>query len=725
MQRIPRLVQGRPFALSLSCLLLLASLATGAYVYHAQRQMLQRAVDQRGQFARNSIIAQVESQFRSIERLARRSGAQQAIPEELWRQDAQALLDDYSGIDSLGWLEPDYRVRWAQPIANQPENRELAVTRNPELAAKLEAAVTRSELEMWGPTTLVNGDTAIYVFVPVFTANNPTGFIVARLRFRPLLDEILTAVLANGFNLAIYVGEEQVYYRGEPIPPELPESSFYIDIDGDHSDWRFVLTPRLIVVNQVLGPMPMLIWVGGGGLSLLLLIALWARGAVRKKTNELAVQTEEREQVEAELAHISIHDPLTGLPNRLQLERELQLRILNEQKLVILVIDLDHFKDVNDSLDHHLGDQILRQVGKRLSALAGNRDFVARMGGDEFVLCRSSSTLQVFTGTLLSALREPYRLNEQEFHLSASIGIAHFPEDGRNVRDLLAHADAALHSAKAAGRDRVQRYEEGMSAAAGERIALLRELRQALDQDRFEMWFQPRCTLPSGRPAGAEALIRWRREDGSIENPAAFLPLLEDSGLIETVGLQTMERAMRDFCALTGVSSSLVLSVNLSARQLEQTGIVEQVRRLLAQTGLAPERLELELTEEALVHDLLHSRSVLATLHDTGVRIAVDDFGTGYSSLSYLKSFPLDVIKIDRSFVAGLPGDPDDLVIVRTILAMGRSLGKVLVAEGVETEDQFQLLANEGCDEAQGYYLSEPLPLEQFRSWLNALELTA
>jgi diguanylate cyclase (GGDEF)-like protein/PAS domain S-box-containing protein len=427
----------------------------------------------------------------------------------------------------------------------------------------------------------------------------------------------------------------------------------------------------------------------------------------------------DRRRQDAELAHQATHDTLTGLPNR-----ALLLGVLGQASdalgagrsgIALLFLDLDRFKVVNDSLGHAVGDRLLCRVADRLAGALRPGDVLARLGGDEFTVLLhdvdEAAAVRV-AGRLQLSLRAPVEVDGKSFPVAASIGVVVATET-TDPADLLRWADAAMYRAKDLGRNRVCTFDDLLRAEVSERTELDRALARALEAGEFEVHYQPEVDLLSGRTVGVEALVRWRHPDRGLLSADRFVPLAEENGMIVPLGGWVLHEACRAVVRWIDqglVDQSFVVRVNLSARQLDEPGLATEVADLLDQVGLAPQRLCLELTETALMRDATVGLRVLTELRDVGVHLAVDDFGTGYSSLSFLKRFPLDVLKIDRSFVDGLPEDVDDTAITTTILSLARSLGLSVTAEGVETEVQREALIGLGCTRAQGYLFSRPVP---------------
>ena len=435
--------------------------------------------------------------------------------------------------------------------------------------------------------------------------------------------------------------------------------------------------------------------------------------------------TERKAQAER-VEYMATHDTLTGLPNRALFSELLNKSLADARRanehVAVLFLDLDRFKIVNDTLGHGVGDLLLDTVADRLRAATRAGDIVARQGGDEFIIALPRLATQqdaaLIADKIGNALNHPCILAGHELHISTSIGIALFPEDGADATTLLKNADAALYRAKAMGRNNFQFFTADMNSNTAERLALENALRRALERQELSLHYQPQVDLPSGRIVGAEALLRWQHPEWGIVSPARFMPIAEESGLINAIGAWVLTEACREAQSWSAPNDYSSVAVNLSAVQLRQLDLVNLVEAALTETGLAPARLELELTENTIMRDTAATRSAFEALHALGVKFAIDDFGTGYSSLTYLRQLPIDKLKIDRSFVADIPQSADASAIAATIVRMGASLGLQTIAEGVETQEQYDWLAHAGCHQAQGYLIAKPMPAEAFRALL-------
>ncbi len=435
-----------------------------------------------------------------------------------------------------------------------------------------------------------------------------------------------------------------------------------------------------------------------------------------------------RKAAQEQANHLALHDPLTGLPNRRLLQDRLTNALAQARRkrglVAVLLLDLDDFKAVNDTLGHPAGDALLQAIARRLSGILRVSDTLARLGGDEFALvqvgARQPADIAILAQKVLAALASPFDLGGQEAYISTSLGIALFPDDGGDTHDLLKNADLALYRAKAEGRGRFRFFEPAMDAEIRTRQRTGRELRQALERGEFVLHYQPRFDLARGAITGAEALLRWLHPQRGLVPPGEFVPHAEAAGLIVPLGAWVLAEACRQARGWSEAGHGLTVGVNVSPAQLRHPDMLQTVDDALSSSGLRPMLLELEITEGLLVEATDGVRGCLAGLAARGVQLAIDDFGTAYSSLAYLRRLPAQRIKIDRSFVRDIGSDAEDEAVVRAIVTLGHSLGKQVVAEGVETEAQMAFLREHGCDEAQGYLLAPPVAAEVLEGLLAA-----
>ncbi|HSR36448.1 MAG TPA: EAL domain-containing protein, partial [Desulfurivibrionaceae bacterium] len=431
---------------------------------------------------------------------------------------------------------------------------------------------------------------------------------------------------------------------------------------------------------------------------------------------------------EERLRYQAHHDALTTLPNRVLFRERLGLAMgyaqRHESKLALLFLDLDNFKRINDSLGHTVGDLILKEVAVRLKHCVREKDTVARHGGDEFIVLlegveHENDAIHA-ARRITEAIEPPFVLQEHELYLSASIGIAYYPEDGSDHETLIRNADTAMYRAKEEGRNTFQVFTPSMTQRVSDWLAVENSLRRALDRREFLLHYQPKIDLVSGKIVGAEALVRWKNSQGQLVSPRDFIPLAEDSGLVVAIGEWVLEQACRDAKTWCDQGFHIQVSVNLSPRQFRQEDLTDMVAATLKKTGLPTECLGFEITEGTVMDNEQRALAVLGRLREMGITLSVDDFGTGYSSLYYLKHLPIDELKIDRRFIRDLPGHEDDCAIVAAIVSMAKSLKLKVVAEGVEERGQLAFLRERGCEQMQGYLFSRPVPFDELLAMLMA-----
>ena len=461
---------------------------------------------------------------------------------------------------------------------------------------------------------------------------------------------------------------------------------------------------------------------------------------LRKTERELSEKSLRMESIlkhhkeaEQNLAQATSYDMLTGLPNRAlfldRLGHAISRATHSGQMMAVMLIDIDNFKAINDTLGHSLGDILLQEIAERLRHLVPEDDTLARLGGDEFaIILEEMSEIEEaarVSQKVIDIFVRPFMPASQEVYVTPSMGVTIYPLDGRDSDNLLRNADAAMYRAKEYGRNNFRFYTTDMNALAVERFAMEGALRRAMERDEFVLYYQPQLDIKSGLVVGVEALLRWQHPERGMVPPSDFIPLLEENRLIIPVG----EWVLRTACAQSRAwrdegLPSLRMAVNLSAHQFHQENLVEMIDGILRETGINPRLLELELTEGLLMENTSETSAVLEQLKIQGLQIAIDDFGTGYSSLSYLKRFPIDRLKIDRSFVRDISTDPNDAAIAVAVINLARSLGLSVIAEGVETREQLAFLDVQKCDEYQGFYFSRPIPAEEIAQLLKSYEPT-
>ncbi|MDX2220622.1 MAG: EAL domain-containing protein [Burkholderiales bacterium] len=479
----------------------------------------------------------------------------------------------------------------------------------------------------------------------------------------------------------------------------------------------FMLAGYALVINLLMSFRPQTVdvyleWYQWAWLALVLPSFALVGARISALRDRLVRTNEELTGALGTIQQMATQDSLTGLPNRASLTDTMTHVIATsartDSRFGLLFIDLDHFKAINDTLGHPTGDQLLREIARRLRAAVRDSDLVARLGGDEFVVMAEQisdgSHLEELADKLLAVVSEPMLLQGHEVKVSASIGMAWFPDDGRDVQNLLSNADMAMYKAKSGGRDRRVAYSPELGELALERFEVEKGLRRAVQENELRLYYQPKIDFQTGHMQGVEALIRWQHPDHGLLHPDRFIRVAEESNFIIPLGNWVLETACRQIRQWQDARlPRFSVAVNLSSKQISDESFLEHLKSVLRSTGADPGLLELEITESMVMEDPAKSALLLANLRALGVKLSIDDFGTGYSSLSYLKQLPVDTLKVDRGFVKDLPHNRDDLAITRAVIAMAHSLSMRVVAEGVEHQQQFDLLKLEGCDEFQGY----------------------
>jgi diguanylate cyclase (GGDEF)-like protein len=485
----------------------------------------------------------------------------------------------------------------------------------------------------------------------------------------------------------------------------------------------WILAGYALVINLLMYFKPATVnvyheWFQWAGLAGLLPLFAMIGGRISRLRERLRKSNEELRSALGAVRQIATHDHLTGLPNRVLFSEELQRALARAERhsrpVTLFFMDLDRFKNINDTLGHQFGDRVLQEAAKRLSSCVREGDIIARLGGDEFVLLVEElgdpPALAEIARKLLAAIADLGAIDGQDLNVSLSIGICAFPTDGRDAKTLLAGADIAMYRAKEQGRNRFVFFSAELQSHTPEKLSLEAGLRHGLERKEFRVHYQPKIDMASGEITGVEALLRWQHPELGLLLPEKFIHLAEETGLIIPIGYWTL----REVCARAKTWQAaglprLPVAVNLSACQFSQDQLVPQLAEILKETGMHPDLLELEITESMVMRDPEQAVQLMHNLRSMGVRLTIDDFGTGYSSLGYLKRFPINSLKVDRSFVRDLPHSTDDVAITRAVIAMAHSLQMNVIAEGVELKEQLDVLRKEGCDEFQGYLCRPPL----------------
>ncbi|WP_426415727.1 bifunctional diguanylate cyclase/phosphodiesterase [Aestuariirhabdus sp. LZHN29] len=676
----------------------------------------------------------VDSQASAIERrLSRSLSATDILAQEIRQQGgdfntfdeyAQGIIDAIGGVSNLQ-LAPDGVIRKVYPLAGNERALGHDILNDDSRRQQARKAIDTRSLTLAGPFELVQGGIAVIGRNPVFIYSDGEEYFWGFTSALIFLDDLLKVTDLNELERKGYryrlsrfdpVSRESVVFAQSQESIDAGATEY--DITVPNAKWRLAMSRP----QSSLG----LLFSLGYGASLL------AGLLVAAVVNLLLKQPEKLRQVVDEktrrLEELAFYDPLTGLANRRllheQLDQALKRLHRDGNKAALLYLDLDEFKLVNDTMGHSAGDLLLTRVAQRLRSVVRDSDLVARLGGDEFgVLLQDTHEIGAITrvcNKLIASVETPLLIAEKEFLVSVSIGVTLLPEDGENGEAVLRNADLAMYDAKRDGKRQFKLFNAEMRKQVLKRLEVEEDLRVALDEQQFELHLQPLISFPSSEVMGYEALIRWRHPQQGLLYPDAFIGVAEQSGLIREMGYWVLKEAcrlLRDHEAILGTDS--IMAVNLSPAQFADTALLSRITAITAASGIDAGRLELEITESVLMNDVEAAIEVLASIQAMGIRIAIDDFGTGYSSLAYVKRFPIDKLKIDRSFIQSLATDRSDQMIVEAIIAMAHKLELRVVAEGVEDEDQYRRLRTYECDVAQGYWLSKPKPVEEIGNALK------
>ena len=686
-----------------------------------------------------SMAKRLEREFRvhanSISRMAKRFEALPDTPKEIWEQDARRYLSDFGVYQAIEWIDRDYVIRWMVPIEGNEDAIGFNVAFSPERRASLLEAQTTGNLDISGIVNLKQGGKGMVIYAPIFTGNANNGFIAGVFRMETLANYMLSNRALTSFHIEIREKGEPAYVLNDSMETD-SRFSRTLDVDLPTLDWTLAVTPSISWVEEQRSRWPfvtfiVMLFMGllTSLTTLLVQLTLKRNHALLKTRRELDAEISQRQAVQKDLARLETTDALTGLANRRFFMEDLAhtLSIADRQmrQAALVMIDLDRFQTLNDSLGHQFGDELLIKVAERLNALSDEKVMVAYSGGDEFMVCQQHveniDDVINLLGQIKQCFEEPFAVQGEEHSITATMGVAVYPQSGLDADTLLRNADVALYRAKEQGRNTYQFYTEGMQDREVMRLELDKDLNHALANDEFVLYFQPQLDLNDSSINSVEALIRWQHPRRGLLPPVDFIPLAEESGRITDIGRWVVMAACRQLAKWQkGPYSHLRIAVNLSGRELDDESIVDHIQEALESNGVPASRLEVELTEEIFIQNIEHNLNQLTKLHKLGVHLAIDDFGVGYSSLGYLRDFPVDLLKIDRSFITDVTERHDDAVITRAVINLAHNLGIQVVAEGVETHEQLTFLKNHRCDLIQGYLISRPIPAGELERALTA-----
>lgn len=662
----------------------------------------------------------------AIRRMADRLAVDPGKTQQEWQEDAQNYLNDFGVYQAIEWIDSDFIIRWLEPITNNEDVIGYNVAFNDERLQALEHAKATGNWDLSGVIELRQNGKGLVIYAPVGAGPANKGFMAGVFRMEVLARQLLTGRVLESFQIEIRDAGELSYELNESQSVN-QHFSHTQAVDLPTLDWTLTLRPsNEWVENQYsFWPGMTFITVLMTGLltsltALLAQLILKRNQALLKTRNELDQEIEQRAAIQKDLARLESTDPLTGLANRRffmdDLSHTLNIADRQMRQVALIMLDLDRFQTLNDSLGHQFGDELLVKVAKRLNGLSDERILVAYSGGDEFMFCQQQidnldDSIHLL-GQIKQCFDQPFNIQGQPHSITATMGVAVYPQSGLDSDTLLRNADVALYRAKEQGRNTYQFYTEGMQDREVMRLELDKDLSQALANNEFVLYYQPQLNLNTGEIQSVEALIRWQHPHRGLLPPVEFIPLAEESGRITDIGRWVVMAACRQLAAWKGTpQEGLRIAVNLSGRELDDEDLVDHVREALAAENVPADRLEVELTEEIFVQNIEHNLNQLSRLHKLGVHLAIDDFGVGYSSLGYLRDFPVDLLKIDRSFITEVTKRHDDAVITRAVINLAHNLGIKVVGEGVETEEQLHFLKTHSCNFAQGYLISRPVPV--------------
>jgi diguanylate cyclase (GGDEF)-like protein len=670
----------------------------------------------------------------AIGRMAYRLHAQPDMPESRWRMDARNYLEDFGVYQAIEWVDSNYIIRWLEPLAGNQDVVGYNVAFNDQRRKALDKAAATGEYDLSGIIDLRQGGKGMVIYYPVGAGDSNNGYIAGVFRMEVLAEQLLTSRVLEHFQIEIQDSGEPAYVLNADA--EIARNfSVTVPVQFPTLDWTLTLRPNQSWVDGQRSSWPMLTFASllFMGLltsltTLLVQLILKRNQALLKTRRELEREIDQRIAMQVDLERLESTDTLTGLANRRFFMEDLAhtLNIADRQmrQVGLVMIDLDRFQMLNDSLGHQFGDELLIKVSERLNSLSNERILVAYSGGDEFMICQQHvddiDDVIHLLGQIKQCFAEPFEVQGNVHTITATMGVAVYPQSGLDADTLLRNADVALYRAKEQGRNTYQFYTEGMQDREVMRLELDKDLSQALANDEFVLFYQPQLDLQTGEINSVEALIRWQHPRRGLLAPIEFIPLAEESGRITEIGRWVVLAACRQLANWRGTAcEQLRIAVNLSGRELDDESLVEHVRDALLSEEVDPSMLEVELTEEIFIQNIEHNLNQLSRLHQLGVQLAIDDFGVGYSSLGYLRDFPVDLLKIDRSFITDVTERHDDAVITRAVINLAHNLGIQVVAEGVETEEQLNFLKAHRCNLAQGYLISRPIPAADLQTALS------
>ncbi|WP_169920110.1 putative bifunctional diguanylate cyclase/phosphodiesterase [Tamilnaduibacter salinus] len=717
---------------ALPALMLLAFVVLAGFLWHGiqsqSREQVRLLLDSEVSSLLRELEGDLVQNLDALRRMAERRETTPSLSRETWRADARQYIEDFNHYRAIEWIDTDYAIRWVEPREGNYSVIGWNVAFNDQRARALSESARTGQTDFSGIIELEQGGRGLVAYVPIGAGDSHLGFIAGVFELEGLVEALIASRLKGNFRVNILEhGQTEFSVPSDSATDEKLTRTADVNIPG--LDWQLQVTPSQRWVSAKQGLWPMITLLSLTGLGLLISALAWStqlllhrNRSLLKTRAALEEETRERESIQQDLVRLASTDTLTGLANRRFFMEDLShtLSIADRQlhQVALITIDLDRFQILNDTLGHQFGDELLIRVAERLNDINDERVLTAYSSGDEFLVCQQHvediDEVIHLLGQIRQCFRQPFTVHGEDYAVTATMGVAVYPQSGLDADTLMRNADVALYRAKEKGRDLYQFYTEGMQDREVHRLELDRDLDQALAGDQLALHFQPQLDLATGQVGSVEALIRWHHPTRGLVSPGEFIPLAEESGRIADIGRWVAIAACRQLAKWSdGPLSHLRIAINLSGRELETGTLASQIRDCLTRWDVDPSRLELELTEEVFIASRPENLEQLRELHDVGVHLAIDDFGVGYSSLAYLRDFPVNLLKIDRSFITRVTDRHDDAVITGAVIQLSHSLGIQVAAEGVETEAQLSFLRNHHCDLAQGFLISHPVPADQ------------
>ncbi len=685
-----------------------------------------------------SLVRHLEQDFLNhvlaLRRMAHRLEMHPETPFEVWQQDARNYLEDFKTFQAIERIDPDLVIRWVEPLEGNEAALGFNSGFNAERRDALQQALQQGSLSVSGVISLAQGGPGLVVYAPIGAGEANNGFIAGVFRMEQLSEDLIRPGIRQNFSLELIEANEIAY----SLPATYPTQTRFSHTTEMHLpsiEWALRVRPTTEWVERYRSAWPWVTFISMvslgvlASLTILLAQLIFKRNrALLRTQQELEEEIDQRVAIQQDLARLESTDSLTGLANRRFFMEDLQHTLSQADRqmrqVALIMMDLDRFQMLNDSLGHHVGDALLVQVARRLDLLSDEGIMVGYSGGDEFMICQqhveSIDDVIHLLGQIKACFKEPFPVEGESHQITATMGVAVYPQSGLDADTLLRNADVALYRAKEQGRNTYQFYTEGMQEREVRRLELDKDLSEALARNQFELYYQPQLDLTTGHTTSVEALIRWNHPERGLVLPGDFIPLAEENGRIREIGRWVIRAACQQLQQWQGTPlSTLGIAINLSGQELAEPDLPDYLSQCFAEFGVAPGQLEIELTEESFIANIEHNHTQLQRISDLGVKLALDDFGVGYSSLGYLRDFTVDLIKIDRSFITYVTRKYDDSVITRAVINLAHNLGIRVVAEGVETEEQLQFLRQHQCDLIQGYLISRPVPAAELPALLE------